>query len=57
MTNVFVKNLYFYRARFSIQSIFKSTPCPLERKHENHTGVLASDSSHEYIVPPAINEF
>jgi len=31
MTNVFVKNLHFYRARFSIQSIFKSAPCPLER--------------------------
>jgi len=47
MTNVFVKNLCFYRARFSIQSLFK-TPCPLKRQPENHTGVLASDSSHEY---------
>jgi len=25
-------------------------PCPLRRQRENHTGVLASDSSHEYIV-------
>jgi len=24
--------------------------------HSNHTGVLASISSHEYIVAPAINE-
>jgi len=50
MTNVFVKNLCSYRARFSIQSLFKTTPCPLKRQHENHTGVLASDSSHEYTV-------
>jgi len=50
MTNVFVKNLCFYRARFSIQSLFKTTPCLLKRQHENHTGVLASDSSHEYTV-------
>jgi len=45
MTNVFVKNSCFYRARFSIQSLFETTPCPL-----NHTGVLASDSSHEYTM-------
>jgi len=50
MTNVFVQNLDFYRARFSIQSLFKTTPCPLKRQRENHTGVLASDSSHEYTV-------
>jgi len=50
MTNVFAKNLRFYRARFSIQSLFKTTPCPLKRQHENLTGVLASDSSHEYTV-------
>jgi len=48
MTNVSVKNLCFYRARFSIQSLFETTPCPLKRQRENHTGVLASDSSHEY---------
>ena len=40
----------FYCARFSIQSLFKTTPCPLKRQRENHTGVLASDSSHEYTV-------
>jgi len=50
MTNVFVKILCFYRARFSIHSLFKTTPCQLKRQHENHTGVLASDSSHEYTV-------
>ena len=50
MTNVFVQNLCFYRARFSIQSLFKTAPCPLKRQRENHTGVLASDSSHEYTV-------
>ena len=50
MTNVFVTNLSFYRARFSIQSLFKTTPCQLKRQRENHTGDLASDSSHEYTV-------
>jgi len=50
MTNVFVKNLCFYHAWFSIQSLFKTTPCLLKRQHENHTGILASDSSHEYTV-------
>jgi len=50
MTNVFVQNMGFYCARFSIQSLFKTTPCPLKRQRENHTGVLASDSSHEYTV-------
>jgi len=50
VTNVFVQNLCFYRARFSIQSLFKTTPCPLKRQRENHAGVLASDSSHEYTV-------
>jgi len=50
MTNVFVKNLGFYRARFSIQSLFETTPCPLKHQRENHTGVLASDSNHEYTV-------
>jgi len=50
MINVSVKNLCFYRARFSIQSLFKTTPCPLKCQPENHTGVLASDSSHEYTV-------
>jgi len=50
MTIVFVKNLSFYRARFSMQRLFKTTPCPLKRQRENHTGVLASDSSHEYTV-------
>jgi len=58
MTNVFVQNFCFYRAWFSIQSLFKTTPCPLKRQRENHAGVLAlanhaglaSDSSHEYTV-------
>jgi len=50
MTNVSVKNLCFYCARFSIQSLFETTPCPLKHQHGNHTGVLGSDSSHEYIV-------
>jgi len=50
MTNVFVQNLGFFRARFSIQNLFKATPCPLKRQRENHTGVLASDSSHEYTM-------
>jgi len=50
MANVFVKNVCFYRARFSIQSVFKTMPWPLKRQQENHTGVLASDSSHEYTV-------
>jgi len=50
MTNVFVLNLGFYRARFSIQSLFETTPCPLKRQRENLTGVLASDSSHAYTV-------
>jgi len=44
MTNVSVKNLCFYRAKFSIQSLFETMPCPLKHQHENHTGVLASDS-------------
>jgi len=30
MTNIFVQNLCFYRARFSIQSLFETTPCPLK---------------------------
>ena len=50
MTNVFEQNLGFYRARFSIQNLFKTTPCPLKRQRENHTCVLASDSSHEDTV-------
>jgi len=50
MTNIFVQNLCFYRARFSIQSLFETTPCPLKRQRKNHTGVLASHSSHEYTV-------
>jgi len=50
VTNVFVQNLCFYRARFSMRSLFKTTPCPLKRQPENHTGVLASDSSREYTV-------
>jgi len=36
MTDVFVQNLGFYRARFSIQSLFKTTPCSLKRQRENH---------------------
>jgi len=36
MTNVFVQNLGFYRARFSIQRLFKTTPCSLQRHRENH---------------------
>jgi len=48
MTNVVVQILGFYRARFSFQSLFETTTCPLKRQHENHTSVLASDSSHEY---------
>ena len=35
MANAFVQNLGFYRARFSIQSFFKTTPCPLQRQREN----------------------
>jgi len=50
MTNVFVQNLCFYRARFSIQSLFKTTPFCLKSRRENHTIVLASDSSHEYTM-------
>jgi len=50
MTNVSVKKLCFYCARISIQSLFKTTPCLLKRQPENHTGVPASDSSHEYTV-------
>ena len=50
MTNVVVQILYFFRAWFSIQSLFKTTPCHLMRQRENHTGVLASDSSHEYTM-------
>jgi len=50
MTNVCVQNLGFYRARFSIQSLLKTTPCPHKRQRENHTGVLTSDSSYEYTV-------
>jgi len=50
MTNVLVKNLCFYRARFSIQSLFQTTPCPLKHQRENHTDVLASESSHENTV-------
>jgi len=50
MTNVFVQNLCFYRARFSIQSLLKTAPCHLNRQRENHTGVPASDSSHKYTV-------
>ena len=30
------RNLCFYRARFSIQSLFKTTPCLLKRQHKNH---------------------
>jgi len=40
----------FYRTRFSIQGLFKTTPCPPKRQRENHTGVLAPDISHEYTV-------
>ena len=50
MTKVFVQNLGFYCAWFSIQSLFKTMLCLLKRKRENHTVVLASDSSHEYTV-------
>jgi len=50
MTNVFVQNLCFYHARFSIQSLFETTPCYLKRQRKNHVGVLASDSSHEYTI-------
>ena len=50
MTNVFVQNLCFYRARFSMQNLFKTTSCHLKRQGENRTGVPASDSSHEYTV-------
>jgi len=55
MTNIFVQNLCFYRAWFSIQSFFKTTPCPLKRQRENHNGVLASESSHECIVDQWLN--
>ena len=57
MTNVFVQNLCFYCARFSNQSLFKTTPCHLKRLRENHTGVLASDSSHEYTVDRRSSSF
>ena len=50
MTNVCVQNMCFYCARFSIQSLFKTMPFLLKHQCENHTGVLASDSSHEYTV-------
>jgi len=50
MTNVFVQNFCFYRTWFSIQSLLKAMPCHLKRQRENQTGVLASDSSHEYTV-------
>jgi len=50
MTKIFVQKLGFYRARFSIQSLFKTMPCPLKRQRKNHISVLASDSSHEYTV-------
>jgi len=50
VTDIFVQNLCFYRAWFSLQNILKTTPCPLKRQRENHTDVLASDSNHEYIV-------
>ena len=46
----FMWRICFYHARFSIQSLFKTTPCLLKHQHENHTSVLASDSSHEYTV-------
>jgi len=46
----FLCRICFYRARFSIQSLFETTPCPLKCQRENHTGVLASDSSHKYTV-------
>jgi len=36
MTSVFVQNLGFYRARFSIQSLFETTACSLKRQRENH---------------------
>jgi len=29
---------------------FQNNALPTQRQRENHTGVLASDSSHEYIV-------
>ena len=49
MTNV-LQNLWFYRAMFSIQSLFETTPSPHKRQCKNHTSVLASDSSYEYTV-------
>jgi len=50
VTDVFVHNLCFYCAWFFTQSLFETTPCPIKRQHENHTGILPSDNSHEYIV-------
>jgi len=50
MTNVSVQNLCFCHSRYSIESLFKTTSCPLKRQHENHTGILPSDSSHEYTM-------
>jgi len=50
MTNVCVQNLCFCHSRYSIKSLFKTTSCPLKRQHENHTGILPSDSSHEYTM-------
>jgi len=46
MTNVFV----FLLCKVFHPEPFETTPCPLKCQRENHTGVLASDSSHEYIV-------
>jgi len=50
VTDVFVQNLCFYRAWFSLQSLFKTRPCPLKQQRENQAGVQEPDSKHEYIV-------
>jgi len=50
VTDVFVQNLCFYRAWFSLQSLFETRPCPLKRQCENHAGVRELDSNHKYIV-------
>jgi len=50
VADVFVPNLCFYCAWFPIENLFKTTLCPRKLQRENHTGVPASASKHEYIV-------
>jgi len=48
LCNATASTFFVLKRQFSIQSLFKTTPWHLKRQRENHTGVLASDSSHEY---------